>query len=515
MKNVINIKNLSILFLGFLIIAIQACTKDDSVANSGQVELLSYGPAGVSHGDSVKIIGKNLAQVTEIVLGGVAIPKSAFVSQNDNLIVVLVPKEAVRGKLILKTPGGDIESKAAIDFNVPVKITNMPLTVRPGQTITLQGEYLNWVTSILIPADSLITEFTRASLNQLVFTVPMTAQTGKWLFSTSGTKPIEFLSENDINVTLPSITSITPNPVMPETNITINGNDLDLVKEIKINGVAQSITTFITKTASQIVLKVPKEALAGKITLVAYSGVNVISANDLAIVLPVITSIAPMAIDRGQNLTINGNNFDLIKSVSLKGSNPVTSYVSKTNTQIVVTMPADVVSGKVAVITNSGVIIESAEVLKINGDLPALAPLKYVMYDDAMQNGWQLWGGWGGATTDISSTEKIRQGEKAMKVTFAGSWGAGAQLGGSSAPTTGSTELALAIYGGPGTNGKKITLIAKGGSNQNTEIVITEGEWTEYKIPLSTFGSPANITEFALQEQGWSGTIYVDNIGLR
>lgn len=500
-----------LLIIGFLF----SCNKSSDNINSNEVVLLSYGPAGVKHGEDIKIIGKNLDKVTSVELGGIAIEKSVFVSQSSDLIIITVPQDATRGKLILVTPNGNIESKSYIDFNVPVKILNIPSTVRPGQTITIHGEYLNWIKSILIPADTSVTQFTSASYDELVLTVPITAQTGKWLFSTGGTEPMEFTTETEINITLPSISTISPNPVMPETNVTINGNDLDLVKEIKLNGVSNSITSFVSKTPTQIILKVPKEAKAGKVTLVAYSDVAIVSPDDVNIVLPSIVSFTPNPIDRGQSLTITGTNFNLVKSVSLKGTNLITNFVDKTDDKIVISIPTDVVSGKIGLITYSGVTVESNNTLLINGDLPPLAPLKYIIYDDNLQNSWQQWSGWGGSVTDLSSTEKIRQGERAMKVTFAGGWSGGAQLGGTSASTNGNTELAFALYGGTGTNGQKLKVIAKGGDNESTEITIIEGEWTEYKIPLSVFGNPAAITEFTLQDEGWTGVVYIDYLGMR
>ncbi len=98
---------------------------------------------------------------------------------------------------------------------------------------------------------------------------------------------------------------------------------------------------------------------------------------------------------------------------------------------------------------------------------------------------------------------------------FAADWGGPFQIGGGNSSTTGRTELAFSIFGGAGTNGKAINVIAKGGSTEQVTINVVEGEWTEFKIPLGDFGNPATITEFFLQSQGWAGTIYFDHLGLR
>ena len=515
MKNILSTRFFIVFSLMVLFGAITSCTKNNDGVDSGMVQLLSYGPAGLAGGDTIKIVGRNLDKVSEAVLGGAAIPKSSFLKQTADLIEILVPKEAVRGKLVLKTSDGDIESKAFIDFNMPVKITNLPATVRPGQTITLQGDYLNWITSILIPADSLLTKFTSSTVNQLVFTVPITAQTGKWLFSTRGTDPIQFASTSDINVTLPSISTVTPNPVRPETNITITGNDLDLVKEIKLNGVAQAISSFVSTSPTQIVLKVPKETKAGKITLVAFSGVNVISTADLAIVLPAIGTFTPNPADRESNLTINGTNMDLVKGVKLNGaSSIITTFVSQSATQLVVKIPKETVSGVVGLVTSSGVVIESATTLRINGDLPPLEDFPLAIYTDALQNGFQNWS-W--ATNNFASTGQVRQGTKSIYATYGSGGYEGITLhNDAGVSTAGYTTLECSVYGTAGTGGKLLNLVINGnwGSPYKTPAIV-EGEWTRMIFKLSDIGSPNPLKEVILQSNGWSGSIYIDHVGLR
>jgi hypothetical protein len=515
MKNILNVSFSLTAVLLTLALSVTSCSKKDNGVSGGNVELLSYGPAGVFHGDSVKIIGRNLDQVTELTLGGVTIPKSGFVLQRSDLIVVTVPNEAVRGKLILKSPGGDIESKTLIDFNVPVKISGMPATVRPGQVITLQGSFLNWITSILIPSDSLVTKFTSASLSQLVFTVPMTAQTGKWIFSISGTEPKQFSTESEVQITLPSITSAAPDPVRPEANLTIAGNDLDLVKEIKLPGVSEAISTFVSRSATQIVLKVPSQAKAGKITLVAYSGVSVISPFDMHILLPGITGFTPNPADRETNLTITGTDLDLVKGVKLNGaSSIITSFVSQTETQLVVRIPIETVSGVVGLVASSGVVVESAATLRIAGDLPPLADFTLPIYTDALQSGFQNWS-W--AANDFNSSGKVRQGTRSIYATY----GSGGYEGitfhnDAGVSTAGLTTLEFSVYGMPGTGGKLLNLVINGDwSHAYKSPPIVEGEWTRVIFQLTDIGSPNPLKEVILQSNGWSGSIYIDHVGLR
>jgi hypothetical protein len=66
---------------------------------------------------------------------------------------------------------------------------------------------------------------------------------------------------------LPAITNITPNPVDPGANVTITGTNLDIVASITFNNAA-AVSTFISQSPTQIVVKVPGPGVAtGLVTL--------------------------------------------------------------------------------------------------------------------------------------------------------------------------------------------------------------------------------------------------------
>ncbi|HRP56328.1 IPT/TIG domain-containing protein [Agriterribacter sp.] len=411
-------------------IGITASCKKDKATNTGKVELLSFGPAGVQHGDTISFIGNNLNKVTAIELTGVSIPQSSFIQQTSVLIKILVPEEAERGPATLKTPEGDVTSITSIDFDVPVAITSFTTTARPGENITITGTYLNWISSITFGKDVVVTEFVTRSLTELVVTVPADAQTGTLIISTGGTEPLTIETEEELEVALPAIHDFSPNPA-----------------------------------------------------------------------------------ERGSNITIRGTNLDLTMGVLFKGSTaPVTAFVSQSATELVVTIPEDANKGKITLLAHSLVAVESDDALELVGDLPPLAPLGLVFYDDVLENGWQKWGGWGGGAVDMDNSDNVRDGDKAIKVTFANDWGGALQLGGGNSSTTGYTNVVFSIFGTNGTEGKQLNVLVAG---KEKVITIVEGEWTEYNVPLTDYESPATINEFTLQDRGFAGTIYIDHIGLK
>jgi hypothetical protein len=427
-----NIKyNIRLLWLMAIVLSISlvtsSCQKDDSNGNNGMVELLSFGPSGVKLGDQIVFIGKNLDKVTTIVLKGDSVQSSSFISQNSDNIVIIVPQKTERGNVTLRTSQGNIVSKTVLDLLVPVTITSITPTVRPGDNITITGNYLNWVSEVWFTKDLVVRTFVSKSLTQLVVKVPMEAQSGPLVINTSGTKPLSLTSDKDLNVILPAVVSIAPIPVDRGANLTITGTNLDLTKEVWVKGSTTAVTSFVSKTQTQLVFKVPATATKGVITLVAYSGVSVDSPMKMMIV----------------------------------------------------------------------------------GDLPDLAPLGFAIYEDSYMNGWADWG-WGGPR-DPNNTEFVRDGDKSLKFTCDGSWGAAALHG--SCNTAAYTEYTFSIYGGPGTNGKGLQVMGNWGAAY--QITIEEGKWVEYKIPKATLGSFATLTDLIFQEKGFAGKIWLDHVGMR
>ncbi|MFT4024188.1 MAG: IPT/TIG domain-containing protein [Flavihumibacter sp.] len=230
--------------------------------------------------------------------------------------------------------------------------------------------------------------------------------------------------------------------------------------------------------------------------------------------MPLVTAISPNPATRGEEITLTGTDLDLTYGLLFKGvPDTIKTFISQSATEIRLLLPESANKGTIGVIAPSLIVNESAEAYEVAGDLPPLEPLGLVIYDDALKNGWQKWGGWGAGSVDLDNNENVRDGDKSIKAVFADDWGAPVQLGGGNSSTSAYQYLSLAVYGEPGTAGKEVLVIVNGG--KSFSLPITEGEWVETRIPLSTFDSPANIDQLSFQGKGWAGTLYIDHIGLR
>jgi hypothetical protein len=516
------IKNIKLLALcAVLGLCFLACKKDKD-NGSDQVQLLSFGPTGARHGDTLRFVGTNLGQVMAIQFTGqdAVVEKSNFTQQTDELILVIVPPSAEKGLVILKTAAGDIASKTSFNVNVKTtaSITGMTMAARPGENITLSGNYLNWITRITFNQDKVVTTFISQSLNELVVQVPEDAQTGPLTISFGGTDSVDIETADTLKVALPVATSISPNPVKHAQNLTITGTDLDLATQVIFPGVDAPVNDFVSQSATELVVEVPGAATKGKLIFEAASGVQTSFDTEFDVSIPAVNSMAPNPVDPGANLTITGTNLDLVSAVIFANAPAVTTFVSQSAANLVVKLPVGVARGKITLsVLNSTVKVMSDAVLEITGSAPPPA-ISFPIYNDAVTANWNGWigGGWGG-TSDRANATPVREGEKSIKISYVGGYGSPVQLGGGNIDVKNYTVFKLSVFGAPGSQGKKINLGINGADSPYT-ITVVQGEWTDYEVPLSTLGLSATkpLTEIWVKESSGTGgfTVFVDAMGL-
>ncbi|MFL5741539.1 MAG: IPT/TIG domain-containing protein [Flavisolibacter sp.] len=506
----------TILTLAFLF----SCTKKDGDPYAGKVVLNSFGPTGAKHGDTIRFIGANLNKVTAIQFTGTnaVVDQKQFKSQTSSEIKLIVPDAAEKGYVTLRTPDGDLVTKTQFNLDVLTTVTSLTKQARPGDNVTITGTYLNWVDRVTFNNNKTVRNFSNQSMTQLVVKVPDDAQTGTLVLHYTGTDSADLETKDTLNVTLPVITTLSPNPVKHKTNLTITGTNLDLAKQVLFAGVSTPVTSFVSQTATQLVVVVPSGTQKGKVTLAAASGVKTVSTADLDVLLPAITAMAPNPIDPGTNLTITGTNLDLVTNVSFVGVlAPVTSFVSASPTQIVVKVPTGVLKGKITLgVLNSILTVTSAADLQINGGLPPLADFTLPVYTDATQSGFQDWSYTN--VHDFNNSSNVRQGTKSILATYKDGDYQGLTFHnpGAAPSMSGYTTLEFSVFGETGTGGKKLNIVINGDySHVLQQATVKEGEWATFDIPLSSLGSPATISEIVLQATGWGGTLHVDHVGFR
>src|SRR5690606_15561630 len=121
----------------------------------------------------------------------------------------------------------------------------------------------------------------------IVVKVPAGAHKGKLTFTTAlGEKTV---SDLELDLVRPAVTSMSPNPVDPGGELMITGTNLNLVSSVTIDN-APAVTSFISQSATQIKLKVPMGVLRGKITLGILNSTVIVQSNDVLEITETVTA---------------------------------------------------------------------------------------------------------------------------------------------------------------------------------------------------------------------------------
>lgn len=304
----------------------------------------------VKAGDELTFEGDYLNLIREVVFTDnvvVSLERKEGESYPRDKFTVKVPLGAQTGKIALSN-GADIPILVYTDNELTVAIVSVtsiaPTTVKAGAELTIKGTNLQLVEKVKLPSNLEVivppAENPYADLAEIKIVVPETTQDGDVvLVAYSGLET----NAGTITMVLPTVTSITPNPVKGGGVSTIKGTNLDLVTNINFPNVENAVNV-VSKTASQITINVPVEAADGNLVLNTNSGKTVEAA--YTTVKSTITNITPTSLVAGNEITITGTNLDLVRSVTFGGG--VNVSITPTNaTSFKVTVPTTATSGAV------------------------------------------------------------------------------------------------------------------------------------------------------------------------
>lgn len=328
-------------------LSLTACSEDDLDTNQYQqgVHLNVYGPQPVMRGGQLRFLGSNLDQISKIQIPGcdditnIEVVKAGIPSE----IKITVPKDGpLVGYLTLVTKTDEeIKTKTQLTYEEPIVFTSFsPASIMPGETLTIEGDYLNLVHMIEFADGVQIPEkdFVSHTRYKIEVVVPEEAQTGKInLFDldlTTVEDPSVALyniieSENALNVGTPTITKwssplgeaeLTGNVTakMGET-ITVTGEHFGLVKSVMFTAQDRGTELLVFTTSEDgktLTFALPEEAPDGDFVLVARSGVE-IPVGTLTTVAPSECVVSPSPVKAGASLVITGKDLDVVNSIEM------------------------------------------------------------------------------------------------------------------------------------------------------------------------------------------------------
>lgn len=360
---------LSVLFLaGALIltgVSFTSCLKGDDIDTNqytGGISLNVFGPSPVARGGELRFLGSGMNQVTAVVIPGCDdITDIKVIS--DTEIRITVPQEAEPGLVTLKAPGGDITTKTKLTYIETISLESLtPSSVRPGDELTITGEYLNLIHEVIFANEVTVAEenFTVHDRNTIKLIVPEKARTGKIILSDGEELPNLIYSEDELQVVLPSVAEvINQENAKPEDVITISGENLELVTKVLVPGNPENIEVAFELSADnqQLIFALPADAADGDVIMLPASGVEIVVVH-LSMAKPEVSTVFDAEVLGGQEITLNGNNLDLITGVTFPGVSDPVIPTSSSATELKVVVPEAAVSGTIVLNLKNGDVME-------------------------------------------------------------------------------------------------------------------------------------------------------------
>lgn len=352
-----------------------SCGTDDldtNQYNKSGVNLLGFGPMPITRGATMRVTGTKLNEVQEVLFPGgnqKVTPSTTTINgdfslQNSEEMTVTIPDQCVPGKLRLVTKSGDIiESASNITFAEEIKVSSItPNPVHPGDVVTIKGEYV-WNIGQVVFFDHVAVDaenFLLNTRNEIQVRVPMEAKSGDVAYN-DGSDGAENITITNLTVDAAKATGVSnANPEFGD-EITITGENLDLITTIDFPSVAGVTDFTVASDGKSIKVKVPATCVSGTVTLNAASGLT--TSVEIAVPLASVSSTAPTKdVKAGQTITIKGDKLDRITHLVLPAIDAIFTDFKKSATEISFVVPEGMGDGKVVLVQHANYSVESDKI---------------------------------------------------------------------------------------------------------------------------------------------------------
>ena len=236
--------------LASLLAVLSGCTEDefstDQYVRDG-VALNVYGPQPVTRGGQLRFLGSNLDRVVQVIIPGVDPITDIEVVQAGvpSEIRITVPKDGPEPGLVslVTSDGQTLTTRTELTYSEPIEFEGFsPSSARPGDVITITGDYLNLIQEVIFSDEVLVseTDFESHTRYEIRVKVPEAAQTGviglgdidMTLPENEGLFANVITSEEELTVVLPTVTDVTPLDVRPGDEVTVTGTLLNCISTI-------------------------------------------------------------------------------------------------------------------------------------------------------------------------------------------------------------------------------------------------------------------------------------------
>ncbi len=339
---------------------------------SEPISILSFSPTTVKADSVLTITGDYLNLVKEVIFTDrVAVGDTLFISQSRSQITLHVAAAAQSGLIAVSNGNDDpiiVYSTDSLMVKLPVISSINPNPVKAGTQLTVTGSDLDLVEEIVFGGNKKLgdTAFI-ASEGTIAVNVPDDAQDGTLvLIPASG---IHVESASVLIMVVPTV-SIATTTVKNGDNITVTGTNLDLVDQVIFGGDKEG-EIISGGTGTQIEVAIPEDAVSGVVKFVTLA-IKEVTGPALTMIDPVLTSFSPASAKAKTDITIDGTDLDVVKSVLFSGGVSGTIGGGSTANQLIVTIPVGAKKGVITLVAKNGTEVESTDTLTILSNLPTI-----------------------------------------------------------------------------------------------------------------------------------------------
>jgi len=212
------------------------------------------------------------------------------------------------------------------------------------------------VKSVVLPVYGEVAMSSRTA-ETITFTLPELAQDGQIVLVNE--MDGEIVSDKCVlELVKPSEISYAPADLEAGQELTISGQDLDLVKSITF---ADGTTLEVTSTETQIVVTIPVSAVSGALTFNLKNGTQ-FNAPELTLVQPEVTSVSGKHKD-GETITIVGTHFAMVAKVKISGTEVGFTYDG--NNTITFVVPDNTPDGDIILVTAIGAEVDGGDYVTV------------------------------------------------------------------------------------------------------------------------------------------------------
>ncbi|MGF2410952.1 FG-GAP-like repeat-containing protein [Ferruginibacter sp.] len=304
------------------------------------VHINSFNPVIAGTGNTITISGSNFSGAVAVSFGGTA--ASGFTVVSPTTITATVGGGS-SGYIKIITPTGRDSMPGFTYIPAPSITSFTPTAAAAGTTVTITGTNFTNVSTVKF-AGIAATSFTTVSPTTITAIVPSGTSGAVTVTTPGGTATMPGF------ISLPTITSFTPNKGTQGTILNITGTSFTGTTAVTVGGIG--VSSF-TVNSSISISAIVGTGGTGNVTVTKPGGVSSLPSFTW-FPTPVITLFSPTSGPTGTSVTITGSGFDAVPSNNTVYFGAVKAMITGGNaTSLTVTVPLNATFEPITVVSNN------------------------------------------------------------------------------------------------------------------------------------------------------------------